>query len=210
MVFDSHQLTKRTTVFDAALAVFSAYGFRRTSMHDVAKAAGISRPALYLVFDNKEDLFRQLAGHRQALAFAEADRILSRATPFRDRFVQAVLAYEAIFFEPVSASPHGEELMDIHKSMASDDIGQGHLQLVELLAVHLAAELAPRTDAGPGIDARRIADLLMAAITGQKKAASSIRDFRQRVRQLTTLFLSSLLDQPTPLPDRANNRRETE
>jgi len=37
--------------------VFLRYGHARTTMNDVAEEAGISRPALYLVFQRKEDIF---------------------------------------------------------------------------------------------------------------------------------------------------------
>ena len=59
---------KKETVFAAAYDVFSTYGYRRTSMNDIAQAAGMSRPALYLLFDNKESLFRELAADLQTQA----------------------------------------------------------------------------------------------------------------------------------------------
>ena len=74
---------KREAVFEAASEVFSRYGFRRTSMNDIAEAAGISRPALYLMFDNKEDLFRQLANDRQTKAIDAAADLLSGDSPVR-------------------------------------------------------------------------------------------------------------------------------
>src|SRR5882757_90614 len=49
---------KRRLVLSAALGVFGRYGFQKTSMEAVAKAAGISRPGLYLLFPNKEQLYR--------------------------------------------------------------------------------------------------------------------------------------------------------
>jgi AcrR family transcriptional regulator len=48
---------KRQRVADAALTVFQRYGFARTTMADIADAAGMSRPALYLLFPNKEEVF---------------------------------------------------------------------------------------------------------------------------------------------------------
>ena len=48
---------KRQRAADAALTVFQRYGFARTTMADIADAAGISRPALYLLFPNKEEIF---------------------------------------------------------------------------------------------------------------------------------------------------------
>ena len=49
---------KRAAVLAAAVEVFGRYGFQKTSMEAVAKAAGISRPGLYLMFPNKEQLYR--------------------------------------------------------------------------------------------------------------------------------------------------------
>ena len=63
---------KQTAVFDAAADVFAQYGFKRTTMNDIAVATGISRPALYLMFDNKEHLFRELAAYRLNLALKAA------------------------------------------------------------------------------------------------------------------------------------------
>ncbi|MFZ4748552.1 MAG: helix-turn-helix domain-containing protein, partial [Sphingomonas sp.] len=48
---------KISKVVRAAGEIFLRYGFARTTMGDVAKAAGISRPALYLLFPGKEPLF---------------------------------------------------------------------------------------------------------------------------------------------------------
>ena len=48
---------KRDAVVTAATAVFLRYGHARTTMNDVAEEARISRPALYLVFPRKEDIF---------------------------------------------------------------------------------------------------------------------------------------------------------
>lgn len=197
MAFDSVQDLKRAAVFDAALGVFARYGFRRTSMNDLASAAGISRPALYLMFDNKEDLFCQLAIYRQTLALEEARKLLSRPGHPRDSFLNAILAYERILFEPVSESPHGDELMDIHKGIAGDEVSRGHDQFVGLLSGHLLGMEygGPESPASSAPEARKFVNLLMTSIAGQKKAASSIRDFRHRVRQLTTIFLHSIPDQ---------------
>src|SRR6266852_8952624 len=50
---------RRAALLDAALTVFARYGYRKTSMDEVARAAGVSRQGLYLQFANKEELFRK-------------------------------------------------------------------------------------------------------------------------------------------------------
>ncbi len=54
---------RKLAVLDAASAVFARHGFRKTSMDEVARAAGVSRQGLYLQFANKEELFRKTLEH---------------------------------------------------------------------------------------------------------------------------------------------------
>src|SRR3954469_11999068 len=62
---------RQERVLAAALEVFGRYGFRKTSMDEIARAADISRQGLYLHFANKEALFR--AAVRQELDTAVGD-----------------------------------------------------------------------------------------------------------------------------------------
>ena len=48
---------RKGEVLRAAIACFGRYGFRKTSMDDIAEAAGISKQGLYLHFDSKEHIF---------------------------------------------------------------------------------------------------------------------------------------------------------
>src|SRR5262249_126679 len=50
---------RRAGLLEAALGNFVRFGFRKTSMDDVARDAGISRQALYAHFADKEELFRE-------------------------------------------------------------------------------------------------------------------------------------------------------
>jgi len=51
-------------ILDAALQLFTEKGFSSTRMIDVAKSAGISKGTLYLYFDNKEAIFRDVVQQR--------------------------------------------------------------------------------------------------------------------------------------------------
>lgn len=48
---------RRDVVLAAALETFVRFGYRKTSMDDIAGAAHISRPGLYFLFTSKRDLF---------------------------------------------------------------------------------------------------------------------------------------------------------
>lgn len=185
---------KRESVFDAAGDVFASYGFRRTSMNDIAKAASISRPALYLMFENKEDLFRQLAAYRQARAIDEAVHVLSGDGTLSERLIGAILAYEKLYYEPVSESPHGDELMDVNQSIAADDMKQGSGRLVQHLARALMdAEKEGEADFSKAtVKPKAFVELLMASIGGVKKNVASIHEFRRRIREVGGIFMKSI------------------
>ncbi len=67
-------------ILDAALTLFTEKGFSSTRMIDVAKAAGISKGTLYLYFDSKETIFR--------------DVVQQRITPQIDQVAELVDSFE--------------------------------------------------------------------------------------------------------------------
>lgn len=53
-------IKSKKRILDAAMRVFSEYGYARANMRMIAKAADISIGGLYLYFKNKEDLYLTL------------------------------------------------------------------------------------------------------------------------------------------------------
>lgn len=83
--------TRQERVLAAALEVFGRYGFRKTSMDEVARAAGISRQGLYLYFASKETLFRAAVQQELDTALADASRCLDEEGAGLDQRVVAAL-----------------------------------------------------------------------------------------------------------------------
>ncbi len=50
---------KRQELVEIATRVFLRYGYRKTTLDDIAEAAGLQKSSLYHYFDNKDDLFRE-------------------------------------------------------------------------------------------------------------------------------------------------------
>lgn len=80
----------RKQILDSSLRLFSEKGFARTSVRDIAQAAGITDAAIYYHFDSKRDLFEALLDERgfttalESLETTELSEI--RATP-REAFI---------------------------------------------------------------------------------------------------------------------------
>ncbi|MEM1433868.1 MAG: helix-turn-helix domain-containing protein [Pseudomonadota bacterium] len=193
---------KRESVFDAAAEVFAQYGFRRTSMNDIAQAAGMSRPALYLMFANKEALFRELAAHRQQQALDAALAALATEAPFATQLTDAIQVYEQILYEPIAASPHSAEFLDLKSGVSGDVVQQGQVRLINSLtkALEKAQSRGEVSFDALGQTARGFVELLLSALYGVKSKATSVRAFRKQSRALVRVFLSAICTSDTVLP----------
>ena len=102
---------RRSAILEAAIDQFSQRGVAATSMAHIAEAAGVSRPALYQYFADKDEifasafvgLFEQLVD-AALLALEEPGTTADRL----DRFLQR---YEGDLFERMSASTHVDEIV---------------------------------------------------------------------------------------------------
>jgi AcrR family transcriptional regulator len=63
-------------ILDAAQTVFGECGFARTKLDDVARLAGVSKGTVYLYFDSKESLFREMVRAKVVAALAECEELV--------------------------------------------------------------------------------------------------------------------------------------
>lgn len=70
-------LATRNAILDAAEQVFQQHGVSRTSLQDIAAAAGVTRGAIYWHFEDKADLFNAMM-ERATLPF---EQLLQTQTP---------------------------------------------------------------------------------------------------------------------------------
>jgi len=67
-------------ILDAALELFGEQGFARTKLDDVARRAGVSKGTLYLYFDSKEALFREMVRSRIVSTVVQSEAIIRAHT----------------------------------------------------------------------------------------------------------------------------------
>lgn len=112
--------SRELAVLEAAVDVFMNYGFRKTTMDDIARKAGMSRPALYNYFKNKESIFRTYV----ELFFNEIAETsfpeLENATNVGDGLARYFDAAFVLPFKELLAKPHGMELAGVNKEIAGD------------------------------------------------------------------------------------------
>jgi len=186
---------KREALLRAALERFAHYGFRRTSMEDIAQEAGISRAAVYLHFRNKEEVFRALARELHEKAIAGAERAAREAGPLEQRLERALAAKLGAFFEIVHRTAHARELIDENSRLCGDISAEFRGRHLELLREVITAA-AKRGDLAParaGLTAGAAADLLLDSAKGiESGAAMTPAAHRRRLGQLVRVIVRGL------------------
>lgn len=176
-------LQRRAAILDAAAGVFLRYGFKKTSMDDLARAAGLSRQGLYLHFPTKEAIFK--AG---LLRLIEGSRALGRAALARtdlsveERVLEMFVSVRA----QLVGMPGGAEQMNELLEAARQVVGDAGDALTEEQVGDLARVLRTEGIAAAwkdaGLSAKQLADQLMNASYGIKQRTHTLDEYRERMR----------------------------
>ncbi len=75
-------------IIEAAAKCFERYGPQRTSMDDIAEAAGISRKTLYRVFNDRPKLIQAILQSRWAKIANKIQNRIARATCFEEALLE--------------------------------------------------------------------------------------------------------------------------
>ena len=194
---------RRAEILDAALHMFGQYGYRRTSMDDIAREASIAKGTIYLSFTSKEEVFRALARHlsRQMLAGAEAAS--RRPGTAADKLAAMHAAWFGTYAETITRSPHAAELLDAKHRLTADLAADGRSRYHQLVRDVLAeADAAGELGLEPaGLTADAAAELLIAAARGLEPSQGEPAAYRHSLSTLARVMIAGLsrrLGQPGP------------
>jgi AcrR family transcriptional regulator len=84
---------RRDAILDAAVALFHDRGYHATGMDDIGAAAGITGPAVYRHFRNKEDILETIVGQRTSDALEAARSMVERAGSPRQALAHLIEQY---------------------------------------------------------------------------------------------------------------------
>jgi len=175
---------KKIRVLTAARSVFLRYGYRRVNMNEIAEAAGMSRPALYLLFRNREEIFASVLAQWIDETLTKVAQVLAMPGSAQDRITNAFEFWAVQPFEMAMTSPEAKELIECSFDFAQDALQHGYDRFEAALVPVLSA-LPPRDGVAPAVTAH----ILTSAVRGFKQAATSPDDLRQMIGTLLTLTL---------------------
>ncbi len=169
---------RRAEIESAALTLFSDRGPGATSMADIARAAGMSRPALYQYFPNKAaivdavflSVFERLAAGGLA-ALGEPGPMAERLDGFLQR-------YKGDLWALMAASPHADELVGSKSEQVSAAVGETVDRCWEGVAAYLAGVAGSPERCGEWVELLRLGPV------GLVSDRPAVAVYRQRLRCL--------------------------
>ena len=164
-------LARKSTILDAAFLVFSRYGYKRSTMNDIASEAGVARQTLYNAFANKETILRAIIRQMTDAMLSDLERVASEGCSL-DEAIEMIFNHTArIPFDTIKSSPHAQELIDGFHAAAQEELQAGCEKKVEAVTKLLSRF---GTVSIPGASAEQIARLtVVSALLVPKKASDS-------------------------------------
>ncbi|NTX16934.1 TetR/AcrR family transcriptional regulator [Myxococcus sp. CA051A] len=172
---------RRNRLLDAALGVFLRYGFRKTSMDQVARAADVSRQGLYLHFATKEDLFLATLQHSMEVSLRLASEGLSDVSlPLEERLVRGFDAWVGRYVGMLGAD--ARDLSEVLSASGMQEVATRHETLfLEAVAKLLRASGLVAAYKSTGLTARQLTDTLYATARGLKYSSGTREAFVQGI-----------------------------
>ena len=183
---------RRAAILDAALRVFGQYGFRRTSMDDIAREAGIGKGTIYLSFGSKDEVFHGLSEALTERMLAGASAAARMPGSTADKLAAMSAAWFGTYVETIWRSPHAAELMDAKHRLVAELVAESsrrYKQLVQSVVAEgvVAGEL--------NLEAARVtadvaAELLIAGARGLESSASTPEEYLRYLDALVRVMVA--------------------
>jgi AcrR family transcriptional regulator len=175
---------RRAQFLNVAKKVFAQNGFQPTTMDDIAREAGFTKPILYQYFESKATLYQEIVASTGAVLINDLMAAVATKELPREKIEVAFQVY----FNMVVNDTEAFRILFIH---AHDGETAAELRTVELGFVSF---LVPYIDSSIGHDGRR---QMAAGIVGLAEGAATIWLMQQEAKGW-----------PTPAPDTAQRLAE--
>lgn len=175
---------RRDVVLTAALETFMRYGYRKTSMEDIAVAACISRPGLYFLFTSKRELFAAAVARavEQDLRAAAAS-LGDEARPLQERMLEAFDTWTGRYLGAMGGELSA--VAEAHRDLLGTAVVDAPRRFHALVTDAVVSARAPQQRA----TSESIARTLISTAIGLKHQTTSRTTFRENLGVAIALLL---------------------
>ncbi len=189
----------RDTVLRAAGEAFAEKGFLGTSMADIFARAGVTKGALYFHFSSKEELAFAVITAGEEIGGALVQEVLgSDATPLQKLIDITIRWASFIQTDPIVRA---NVRLIVEQGTYSREMPNSY-EPWEQVVTNLLKEAQDRGELERSVDARSLAEFVVAAFTGAQivsYAMSGHKDLVRRIENMWQLVLIGLVPQGNPI-----------
>lgn len=191
---------KQCKILDAAQEVFLRYGFKKATMGDIARGAGMSRPSVYLVYCNKEEILRAVITRKIDHSFQEAQENASQCSGMEARMTAILDAWILAPFKLIQTSPESQELLDFVYSFAPDLRKRMLKMFEEQLADAIRSDPETNRDAlaKAGLGIELVARLIAVSTAELKYSVKEVAELEQLLAATVKIHVSFLTGRCVP------------
>src|SRR5467141_1099367 len=188
---------KPNAIVLAALELFTRYGYRKTSINDIAEAAQVAKRTVYLHFENKAAVFLAILEYLGDQVRQRCLAVESIDGAAVDRLTALLDAYFGMAFELFSKSAHMPELEETFSKLARARIGSLNTEYEARLARFLRSLERTGKIGGPprGLTVEQLVHILVRAAEGAKRdprVQGDRKALERRLRELAILAIGAM------------------
>lgn len=182
-------------IADAALRLFARYGYKRSSMDDIAREAGLAKATLYLHFKGKDDVFRAMLDLLARRVEARCREVVATPGPFPERLAALLLAHHGQAYASFGTGEHLVELKAVMNTIATRELG-----MFEQIFAESARRLVRQAEGAGEIAFARasasiedwIAGLMFAAAGAKTGTPPSCEGYAERLAGIARVFAAAV------------------
>ena len=188
---------KANAILDAAQRLFAAFGYRRTAMDDIARAAGVAKGTLYFYFEGKEAVFRAMHARTLADLSRLCDEAETAELPFAEKLYQLLDRQCGAVQERYARSEHLTEL-DVTRTTIWADLAReaDAAYAARLVRVFQTACRTGEIDIdASGLTAESLVATLLAATRGAKHGPDGpieLSAYRERLHDIASVAVAAV------------------
>jgi AcrR family transcriptional regulator len=189
--------TKPSAIVLAGLQLFTQYGYRKTSVDDIARVAQVAKRTVYLHFENKAAVFLAILEYLADQVRQRCDAAERAGGTAVDRLAGLLDAYFGMGFELFSKSEHMPELKETFSKLARTRIGDLNTEYGNRLARFLRSlEKAGEIGRPPqGLTAEQLIHILIRTAESTKhdpEIQGDRKALERRLRELAILAIAAM------------------
>lgn len=176
---------KKTKILLVSIDVFLRYGLSHTTMNDIAKAVGISRPALYTYFSNKEDIFNECVEYFTKNNFGNIRSNIHKYKTLEEKIYYACKEWLLPGYQSLAKHPNSVDMT----SLSLPAVQKMYDDFKDLIIEIISNE---KLDSKLKFKFEDYAQVLTFSLRGFKDSVKTEEELFNMIKVLVSLFVSSI------------------